>query len=258
MQNIGGYNFVYSTVLLYPFVILAFKMKKLHFSFVLLFTGLIWFMVIQAEYTIAVMLLLLSSLLFFVRKDITIVEFFKMLVIFFVLVLIFRVMIAAVLTHFAEMIGNQGMVDKINVLFLGKDAVNNFDDDRSALYMLSLEKFLKSPLIGMIGSNSRVTGGHSFILDNLALYGLIGGGLMAAMYSGIFATFYRPLKDRPCYAIAVWAFLQPIVLSTINTGMWLNNLTMFAPVLLCAIYGEETYIGVTKPKPKPLIPVKTL
>ena len=30
MQNIGGYGFVYSTVLLYPFVILAYKMKKLH------------------------------------------------------------------------------------------------------------------------------------------------------------------------------------------------------------------------------------
>ena len=257
-HNIGGYGFVYSSVLLYPFVILAFKMKRLHFVFVIAFTALLLYMVIQASYTYAMLLMLLSMLMFFVRRDIPLKKFLLLMLGFVVVVLIFRVAIAAILSYIGELIDNPSMVEKINAAFLGTDAVDNFDDDRGALYMQSFEMFLKSPFIGSLAGGRKVTGGHSFILDNLALYGLVGGGLMALMYRCIFLTFIRPLKDKPGYTFVFWIFLQTIILSVINTGMWLQNLCVYTPIFICAIYGKEVYIDVVKPKPMPEIPVKVL
>ena len=257
-QNIGGYGFVYSTVLLYPFMILAFKMKKLHIAFVVVFTALIYYMVIQASYTYALMLLMMSMLLFFIKRDITLKRFILLMVGFVLVVLLFRVAIAALFSWFGELIGNQSMVDKVNAAFLGKDAVDNFDDDRGALYQLSVDLFLKHPLLGSLAGGSKVTGGHSFILDSFALYGLLGGALLVLMYVGIYRTFFLPLKGKPGYVIIFWAFMQPIMLSVINTGMWLDNLCLYTPLLACAIYGGDVYLNIVKPKPVPQIPVNVL
>ena len=196
--------------------------------------------------------------LFFVKKDTPIKKYLKMMLFFALLILIFRVAVAAILTGFAEMIGNEGMIDKINALFLGTDAVDNFDDNRDELYMYSINMFLKSPLFGVLFGGKMVTGGHSFILDNLALYGMVGGGLMAMMYRGIYLRFIKPLSERPGYCILVWSFIQTIALSTINTGMWLNNLCLYTPIFVCAIYGSDAYVNVVLPPPKPQIPVNTL
>lgn len=258
LQNIGGYSFVYSTVLLFPFAILAYRMKKLHITFVLLFAAIIIFMLIQVEYTFAVLLFLLSCVTFFFKRDMTIKQIFLMILGFTVIVLVFRVAIGTFLSNFANMIGSEGMSDKISALFLGQDSVDNFDDDRGALYLRSLQMFLEHPIFGSLTGSSRVTGGHSFILDHFALYGMIGGIPMILMYVGIYKTFFEPLKNKPYFAIVFWAFVQPIVLSTINTGMWLNNLCMFTPMLLCAIYGKELYLSAVRPVPVPEIPVNVL
>ena len=244
-NNIGGYSFVYSVVLLYPFVILAFKMKRLHIIFALLLTGLVYYMVFQAEYTYAMMLLMMSTMLFFVPRDIPVKKYLKTMALIAILVLIFRVAVAAIVTNIGEMVGNQKMVDKINALLLGTDAVDNFDDNRDELYLHSLTMFLQHPLFGSLTGGRKITGGHSFILDNLALYGSIGGALMALMYRGIYLRFIKPLSEKPGYCILVWTFIETLVLSTINTGMWLNNLCLFFPILVCAIYGSDTYINIT-------------
>ena len=58
--------------------------------------------------------------------------------------------------------------------------------------------------------------------------------------------------------IIFWAFMQPIMLSVINTGMWLDNLCLYTPLLACAIYGGDVYLNIVKPKPVPQIPVNVL
>ena len=258
MQNIGGYSFVYSTVLMYPFVILAFRMRKLHFIFVILFTGLVMIMVIQASYTYAMMLLLLSIMMLFIPRDITVKQFFMLMVAFVLIVLIFRVAVAGILTYFGNLIGSDSMVEKVNAVFLGTDAVDNFDDNRSELYMYSIKMFFNSPLFGTMFGGSKVTGGHSFIFDNLALYGLFGAALMILMYRAIYRTFILPFREKPGFVIVLWTFIQPIILSTINTGMWLANLCMMTPIFLCAIYGNEVYLRYIQPQPGPEIPVNVL
>lgn len=257
-MNIGGYNFVYPMVMLYPYVVLAFKMKRLHFIPMVIFTVLAYVTVIYAAYTYAMLLLMMSTLLFFIRKDISVSRFFLLLAVFAVTVLLFRTTIAALLNVFGDFIGNSAMTDRINALFLGKDAVEGFDDDRAALYWHSINLFWKNPLFGALFETKKVTGGHSFILDNLALYGLVGGGLMMLMYRGIFRVFVSPLRRMRGYCFVLWAFFQTILLSFINTGMWQNNLCFYSPILLCAIYGQEVYLQAVEETPSPLVPVTVL
>lgn len=238
-QNIGGYNFVYSFVLLYPCVILAFKLKKLHIGFVIGFVVAAFALVINTGYSLALMFVMVSTLLFFIKKDLSLKKFLLVLIGFILIVILFRTAIAALLTRLGGVLGNEGMMEKINVLFLGKESVENFDDSRDELYLLSLKTFLSNPVFGTGFIGGRGSGGHSFILDNLALHGLLGGGLMVWMYQKIFKVFYLPLSKKPGYAIVVWAFMQAVLLSVVNTGMWLTNLCLYVPVILAALYGGE-------------------
>ena len=256
-RNIGGYSFVYSAVLMYPCVLLAYKMKKLPLVFVLGFAAIAFVLAINTQYTFALMLLLVSSLLILVKKTVPLGKFIFITVLFIVGIFLFRELVALILQRVGELIGNPMMTEKMTALFLGQEAVDSLDDNRAELYMMSLNTFLNNPFFGTFAIGSWGSGGHSFILDNLALYGIIGGTLMAFMYRGIYTVFYRPLKDKPGYCMVFWIFLQPIILSTINTGMWLEVLCMFIPIILCWIYGADSY-RIKKDSKPAIMPVKLL
>ena len=256
--NIGGYSFVYSMVLLYPFVVLAFKMKRLHIIPTVIITVVAFSAVISASYSYAFMLLMVTTLLFFIPRNITVKRFILLTIFFVLVVFLFRSTVAAIVSALGDSLGNSTMTDKINAIFLGKDAIEGFDDDRGTLYMLSIKAFLKNPLIGNLSVGRDTTGGHSFILDNLGNYGLLGGGLMLLMYRGIWRTFFRPAKDRPGYCFVFWAFIQPLILSSVNTGMWLDNLCLYTPIMMCIIYGKEIYQTNTEEIPAPLVRVNVL
>ena len=258
MRNIGGYSFVYTMVLLYPFVVLAFKMKRLHIIPTVIVTVIAYSVVVSASYSYAFLLLMVSTLLFFIPRNITLKRFILLILLFVLIVVLFRTTVAAIISSVGAYLGNSTMTDKINAIFLGKDAIEGFDDDRGALYMLSIRSFLNNPLYGNFFTGRNTTGGHSFILDNLGNYGLIGAGLMLLMYSGIWRTFFRPIKGRPGYCFVFWAFIQPLILSSINTGMWLDNLCLYTPILLCYIYGNEFYLKQSETKPTPLVQVNVL
>lgn len=258
MMNIGGYSFVYSMVLLYPFVVLAFKMKRLHIIPTVIITVVVFSAVISASYSYAFMLLMVTTLLFFIPRNITVKRFILLTIFFVLVVFLFRSTVAAIVSALGDFLGNSTMTNKINAIFLGKDAIEGFDDDRGTLYMLSIKAFLKNPLIGNLSVGRDTTGGHSFILDNLGNYGLVGGILMLFMYRGIWRTFFRPLKNRPGFCLVLWAFIQPLILSSINTGMWQNNLCLYTPILLCIIYGNEIYQVNPEKSPSPLVKVNVL
>lgn len=256
-QNIGGYNFVYCTVLLYPCVILAYKMKKLPLIFVVIFAALTFTLAINSEYTYALLMIIVSTFLLIIRKNMSLGRFIMISLIFIAALFIFRELVALILTRIGEMIGNPTMTEKMTAIFLGKEAVESLEDKRGELYMASIQTFLNSPFFGTIARGGGGTGGHSFILDNLAQFGLIGAALMGFMYHAAYKVFYRPLKDKPCCSIVFWIFIQMIILSTINTGMWLHNMCLFTPIILCWIYGAESF-SVVHSRRKGIRPVKLI
>lgn len=242
MKNIGGYNFVYSMVLLYPILILAYKTKKIRLLPTILIIAVILFTIICSEYTTALLLFILSSFLFLTKRNLSVRGIFLISIFAILFLLVFPNVITDFLDWLSETIGSKTMSTRLDALSEGKAGLESSDDKRLALYNTSLKRFFEYPLFGTFIDRKRTGGGHSFILDNLAAYGMLGGALMFFMYKRIFIRFFLPFKNKPGYGYVVWIFIEAIILSLVNTGMWLDVLCLFVPLFLYWIYGTESMV----------------
>ena len=234
MMNIGGYEFIYSTVLMYPIVIYAYKRRKIHLVFAIIFAVFELLVIINSGYTIALLFWMISTMFFFFGRNFRLMGLFFVVVIALVFILFFSDIISDGLKFLADNIDNRYISQRLSALAGGRGGLESSDDNRLELYLLSLNTFIRSPIIGSLGTGF---GGHSFILDFLARYGLIGGVLLYSMYYVIFKRFYLPYKNTQGYGYIVWIFVQTLMLSAINTGMWLYILCLFVPILLTFING---------------------
>ena len=239
-HNIGGYSFIYVCVLLYPVLILAYKLKRINrivfFSvFIVLLT-----LIILSEYTTALLLFIISSILFFFSKKLNPKQLFIVGILMFLAVFFLWDMFKNFLLWLADVIDNENISPRLVALSGGVTGIENFEDNRINLYRASINGFFSSPVFGKILGTTTTAGGHSFILDSLANYGILGIIAIIFVYRNIYRFFFKPFSDNVGYGYVLWAFVQAIILSTVNTGMWLNILTFFIPVLLTSIYKKDS------------------
>ena len=239
IKNIGGYNFVYYMILLYPILILSFKTNKINLLPTIVITLIVFFTVIYSEYTTALLMFILSSFLFFTKRNLSsrgiiIISVFS--VVFF---FVFTNVVVDFLNWLSEVVGSEEISRRLIALSGGTAGLEASEDNRIELYRWSLNKFFANPIFGTLFESNKFNGGHSFILDSLASYGVVGGTLLYFMYKRIFTCFFLPFKDKPGFGYVVWIFIQAIILSIVNTGMWLEVLCLFCPILFYWIYGTE-------------------
>lgn len=236
-KNIGGYEFVYFLVLLYPILILAYKEKKVNLVFTAVGTVMIFITVILSEYATALLLIMCTSILFFCKKNLGKRGVYILLIVSTLILVFCSDYISQFLTYIAESIGSETIGERFLALAGGADTLKSFDDNRIELYQRSLNTFFEHPIVGTFLSGNNVIGGHSFVLDTLAQMGILGGVLLFLMYKKIYNYFIAVFKYQVGYGYVLWAFLQTILLSIINTGMWLEILAMIIPILVSQIYG---------------------
>lgn len=242
-HNIGGYEFVYTTVLLYPLTIHAYKRKKIPFLVSVLLTLLIFTVVILSEYAIAFLFILITTVLFFFKRELTA----KGIVIFaitgFIFVVVFSGFFSYLLKTIGNMFGSETIRERLIALSGGTDALETFDDNRIWLYRNNIDIFLHNPLFGTMFGNDSGAAGHSQILITLAQHGILGGMALFFMYRCIYRSFFRPFRHIPGYGYYFLVFIEAIMLSSINTGFFLFVLTFCAPILFCSIsdYKQEEY-----------------
>ena len=239
MMNIGGYDFVYIMILLYPVLILSYKTKRIGVIPTIVIAAVILATVIYSEYTTALLLFLVSSVLFFTKRNLSSRGIVVITIFAILFALVFSNFLSGFLNWLSDLLGSETLGMRLKSLAGGAAGLEQSEDERLKLYGMSLNTFFTNPLFGNIFSRYRSDGGHSFILDNLAMYGALGGALMVFMYKNIFQRFFQPFKDKPGYGYIVWTFIQAIILSFVNTGMWLEVLCLFAPLLFYWIYGTE-------------------
>ena len=240
LQNIGGYSFVYDMVLLYPVLILAYKTKKIKLFPTIIIAVVVLSTIVYSEYTIALLLFILSSTLFFTKRNLS-ARGIVLISIFAVLfLLLFSNVVVDFLTWLSGIVNSEVVSDKIQALAGGTTGLEQAEDNRFALYQTSLNVFYSHPIFGTLIEQTRIDGGHSFLLDNLAQFGFLGGVLMFFMYKNIFKRFFLPFKDKPGFGYVIWVFVQTLILSLVNTGMWLDVLCLFAPIMFYWIYGTES------------------
>ena len=235
-NNIGSYDFVYIAVLLYPILILAYKLKRIKSVIFWMLVVLLFSLVILSEYTTALILIMLTSVLCLPKNKMSAQQFMVTGVFFFLAIFLLWPVFSKFLLWLSGVLSSETLSERLTSLANGYSGLENSESHRIELYRASLEGFMSSPLFGeMLGSTTR-SGGHSHILDLLSDYGIIGGAALFFSYRNIYKYFFKPFSNLEGYGLVLWSFVQTIILSSVNTSMWLNVLSFFIPVLLMLIY----------------------
>lgn len=234
-QNIGGFKFVYTLVLFIPLLIGCIK-NKMKGTLIYIFTLLLFIVaIIETQYAAAVLLALVSLILFAAPRNFTKQKTRVFLILIGIVLLFGRVFLLSLLSFIAGKTDSQLISERFadisNIISGGE--VNSGGTDveaRASLYQKSIDSFLNSPLIGNWDYSS--IGGHSFFFDNIALYGLIG----VIAYMLIWTTIYKIyLKENAGYewrGYFDFAIIVSIVLSVLNPIVVFDFICLILPVFI--------------------------
>lgn len=237
-HNIGGYYFVYTVVLSYPLVIYSYKQKKISLLIALVLTSTVFIVVIASEYATALLFILLTSLLYLTKRELTPKNILVLAIIGFIFILLFSSFFSYLLESVANMFKSDTIRERLLALAGGKDALETFDDKRIWLYRNNINLFLNNPLFGTMFDTGEGTAGHSQMLITLAQHGILGGFTVFFIYRNIYRLFFSPFRNVPGYGYYFLIFVESIILSSINTGFFFIILTLFAPILFYHISGS--------------------
>ncbi|MEN6316041.1 MAG: hypothetical protein ABFD25_17535 [Clostridiaceae bacterium] len=229
--NIGGFETIYSIVILFPLIICLFKNRKIPLIIFIVITALILLCIIQSQYATAFILFVSSTVLIFAGKELKGNKVWYLIVITALLLFIFKSQVAFLLTYLANNVQSSTLRERFLFLANSLKGIENESDvgNRIDLYMMSINSFLKYPLSGAYLFSRSSTGGHSFILDTLGQFGMIGGAALFTFFRQIYIKLYLPFKEKQYFGYMIWSFILYIVLSILNPTGFLIVLGLLVP-----------------------------
>lgn len=216
-MNIGSFNFVYMVVLMLPLLLYIIRNRCKHYWFYLLVLFGCILTIIITEYTTALLLSICCLFLVFLPKNFAASDLRKYGFVLIISSFIIWQIIPYVLEMLLPYIESESVSSRLSDLMSTLQGGSSYSEDndlesRQDFYMKSVDGFLSSPLWG---SNS-VGGGHSFVLDTLCRYGLIGLGLMYYMLRQIFNLFIKPYKHQPFFGFILFAYGLALIMMILN------------------------------------------
>lgn len=240
--NIGGFAFTYILLTIYPIVIgfVRETYNKLWLKIIII-GGLATYY-LKAEYMTGLMGFILISSLWFIPRSFSHKRVFFLCGSALLLFLVLKGPIANILYDSAASSNSSVLQDRFRYMADNLAGVENTSDVglREDALMASFNGFLHSPILGNWYKSEGI-GGHSYIMDFMSLYGIIGLILIIKSYKVIFRHFYLQYKETPYYIYALMSFVTAIILSIVNTGNHWFELTLLVPLTL-------KIIGITQAK----------
>lgn len=224
LYNIGGFSFIYRITLICPLLIGLIHTKRINYLFGIICLSIIGITVYFSHYTTALMMYVLITCLFFINK-INKNKYNKLLLCLILIFVFGKILIIGLLNYSLKFVNDDMYKTKINYTisyldnqeFTGKD----ISGDRISLYKYSIDVFNNNILIGAWQKNA---GGHSYIFDNLAMFGCLG---MLCMFIGFFY-FYKliikPFKNSPLYYYLLFVFNITLIYTIINPKNFIISL----------------------------------
>ena len=239
--NIGSFSFIYALVLLLPLLVFAIKEKLVYRWIGLAVLAIVVMAIIVSDYTTALLCMTVSIIILFVSpRRLKTIHFVLMAVLIFVLILASDWLIVPFLDKLGGIVGREIVSDRLQELSaLSSNESSFLEGDmeaRSDLYMKSINSFLDSPVWG---SSSAKLGGHSYVLDNMGQFGLLGLIGMIIVFRAIFKRFFAPFKQQKFYGHILFSFLVAILLALLNPKDYLTVLTFYIP-LFCVAFSDTT------------------
>ena len=230
-QGIGGYSLIYPQVCISP-VIMAWTIKawKNHkLSFVL---GCVWVFtfvecILKAGYSIAIFATIVGVIVLLIYKGRSAISAIILSFIVFGISIALIIYSDAVRGFLLETFDGTAIATKINDLMAtsSEGQSEGSIEDRIVRYRASIENIIKYPLIGSLWMNNG--GGHSAVMDNLAKYGIWGGGLYIVML------FYVPKQYKKKYVNSKMVrIINAVMVTTFFVGFLDSFSYSFMPMIL--------------------------
>ncbi len=210
------YAMVYGMALIFPVFLQKVKNAKTKFDRIvyLIFTALIFYMVVVSQFATALLIAIVGALIFFLfsmkgnrRMMVLIVASFLIL---YVHITKMDVEILNFLADSIEGTWSEKLRD-ISASISGSTLSGSLSD-RSNLYQTSLNTFLKSPFFGIMADKTGNLGGHATAIDILGLTGIFGFIPFALMIFYNFRRVYRTCNFSQNKAAIIACHIEFIVL----------------------------------------------
>lgn len=232
--NIGGFNFVYSLVITHPMIICLFKKKK-KLLISLAYSCLIGACIFLSNYTTASLLFILSCIAYFLpysNRAAVGKKRIRWIIVFLLVAVWFLPSLLRYISTFDIFSESATKIQDIANLLQGQ-GTNAVDTTfRRAKYELSIDAFLKYPITGGYILERLTLGGHSFWLDYLGQFGVIGTSFILGLYWCIFKSYFRLSNKSSTLFFSLVSLLLSFILSILNPGLWIFEIAFVVPVFL--------------------------
>ncbi len=231
----GGYGFAYLLMFTFPLLFEMFRRKGLRWKIGSCGLMILFFLtLIKCEYTTCLLLLFLGIALYILCR----IHVGTGILLILASLVLFGVSgsLENIFLWLADWFKNTEVIatrlkDIANVF--GSNSLDVMDSSRYSLYKESFSGFMQSPIWGTVYNDEIVSGGHSTVLDTMAIYGGIGlVSLLAAFYIPLRAIF-RNIGKNGTYIVVVILFS---VLSFLNPTIYVYQLGIvvffIAPITL--------------------------
>lgn len=231
--NIGGFSFIYEITLLSPIIIYLINSKRIGRilgTIVLIVFGVA---IVKSEYTTALIIYSISLVLYFFRNWNR-----KKLAIFFsitVTLIISRTFLIDAFSWLSANINSGTLASRFNDV---AGILNGVDTSqlgpggsRLRLYQQSWETIFSTNLLG--AWNSVNVGGHSFILDNMGMFGVLGLLFLIISFLSSWKYAVKQYKQMDVYYYFVYVYVLIIIMAFINPKFNIYMFICIFPLIGC-------------------------
>lgn len=242
-ENIGNFSFGYRIVLLVPMLIYLLRSGKVHWIIGVAFLVLFGYAVFAMEYGMAVLLFAAGLILLLIPNPTT-KKIILVVAILLVFVLIFGGLLADLFENISQAVDSIALSERFKTVaevLRGEDKTSSVSaQNRTEFYNMSLRVFAETSLLGRWGrKNVSVTGGHSFVLDAMGDFGLLGIVAVIVVFVTMYQVALKPYKKQKIYPYLLWTYLIAVVLMTLNPKSYAFMFLLVIPLFGHAFSDEE-------------------
>ena len=233
-KNIGGFSLAYALVLLTPIIIYLTKSKKMNRIIGIGFLVLLGVTLMAMEYGMAVLLYAASLSLLLIPR-LTTKRIIILLVVVLLFVLLFGGLVANIFEEISLSVDSEALSERfmaIAEVLRGEDKTTSATaQNRTELYGKSWDAFINSNLLGAWGNKSVGNpGGHSFVLDAMGSFGLLGIVALVFVFVSMYKVTLKPYRTQSIYPYLLWIYLVASVLMVLNPRTYGLSFLLVGPV----------------------------
>lgn len=225
-MNIGSFLFVYTVVPMLPLLLYSLRTKLYNKWLVGCILILLSVTIYKTQYATAFLIGLIACIFLLLPLRLTAKNIKKRLIGIIVLSILCIPIFALFFDILAENVESEILSQRFQEIssFFNNDTSLEEDSDLGVRFQLwtgSFKGFLEHPITGCYIWGKEETmkwlGGHSFILDMMCKWGILGLFLVILMFKSIYKLFILPYKNQPIYVYAYVAYWINIVQCLVNT-----------------------------------------